>query len=183
MKSSLGEASGGLAQQLDFCFQLNGASMEKARTAVNLPEGLSAKEGQMPHRNNSFNESATFAALALCGSILLSACSNLPTPSQPVRHVVLMWLRHPERVADRAQLFRAARSLQMMPGVLRVEIGRALPPPPPGIDRSFDLGVVITFRDRTALARYEQDPRRQGMLRRYLRPLVRRYEVYDPSTR
>jgi hypothetical protein len=137
----------------------------------------------MAHRNNSFSDRTAFTTLAICGSLFLSSCSNLSAPLRPVTHVVLMWLKHPGRPADRAQLIRAARSLRMIPGVLRVEAGHAAPSPPPGVDRSFDLGVVITFRDRAALERYEEDPRHLDAVRRYLEPLVRRYLVYDLSGR
>lgn len=97
--------------------------------------------------------------------------------------VVLVWLKRPESSADRAQVVRAAHSLRMVPGVLRVETGRALPPLGPGVDRSFDLGVVITFRDRAALQHYEKDPRHLAAIRGYLRPLVRRYDVFNLSSR
>jgi Stress responsive A/B Barrel Domain len=137
----------------------------------------------MVHRNNSLTERAVFTAMAICGSMFLSACSNLPVPSQPLRHVVLLWLKHPKRAADRAQLIRAAHSLRMLPGVLRVEVGHAVPPLPPGVDRSFDFGVVITFRDRAALERYEEDPRHHDAVGHYLEPLVRRYVVFNLSSR
>ena len=124
-----------------------------------------------------------FATLAICSSILFDACRTTPPVSQSVTRVVLMWLKHPGRSADRAQLIRAAHSLRMIPGVLRVQTGRTVPMPVPGADRSFDLGVVITFRDRAALRRYEKDPRHLEAMRRYLRPLVRRYEIYNLTGR
>lgn len=120
------------------------------------------------------------ATLALC--LFLFGCGTVPAPSPAVTHVVLMWLKHPDRGGDRAQLIRAAHSLRMIPGVMRVEAGGAVPVPP-GADRSFNLGVVITFRDRASLRRYEKDPRHLEAMRRYLRPLVRRYEVYNLSGR
>ncbi len=73
--------------------------------------------------------------------------------------------------------------MQMIPGVQRVVVGGALPTLPPGVDRSFDLAAVITFRDRVALQRSKKDPRHLAAMRRYLRPLVRRYEVYNLSGR
>jgi hypothetical protein len=94
-----------------------------------------------------------------------------------------LWLKHPKSSADRAQLIRAAHSLRMIPGVLRVDVGRVVPALPPDTDKSFDLGVVITFRDRAALERYKSSPRRHEAMRRYLRPLVRRYVIYDLSGR
>lgn len=125
---------------------------------------------------------ATFAKLALCSLILLGACSTAPPLSVPVSHVVLMWLKDPESSADRAQLVRAAHSLQMIPGVLRVQTGRDVPAVPYR-SQDFDLGVVITFRDRAAWRRYEKDPRNADTMRRYLQPLVRHYEIYNLSGR
>ncbi|MEO8439489.1 MAG: Dabb family protein [Spartobacteria bacterium] len=120
----------------------------------------------------------SIAAVALC-ALLPGGCLSPPPPSPTVTRVILMWLKHPERKADRAKLIRAAHSLRMIHGVERVEAGGAIPTLAPGADRSFDLGVVITFRDRAALVRYEKDPRHLEAMRRYLRPLVRRYEVYN----
>ncbi len=124
-----------------------------------------------------------FATLAICASILLGACSTTPPVSPTVTRIVLMWLKHPGRSADRAQLIRSAHSLRMIPGVLRVQTGRTVPTLPPGADRSFDLAVMITFRDRAALQRYEKDSRHVEAMRRYLQPLVRRYEIYNSTGR
>lgn len=121
------------------------------------------------------------ATLAMC--LFLPGCGAMPASAPTVTHVILIWMKHPDRSADRAKLRRAAYSLRMMPGVLRVEAGRTVPALPPGLDRSFDLGVVITFRDQAALERYEKDPRHLEATRRYLRALVRRYEVYNFSSR
>jgi len=92
-------------------------------------------------------------------------------------------MKHPARSADRAQLTRATHSLRMIPGVLRVQTGRTVPMLPSGADRSFDLGVMITFRDRAALQRYEKDPQHLEAMRRYLQSLVRRYEIYNTTDR
>lgn len=124
-----------------------------------------------------------FARLAICSSILLGACQTAPPVSSTVTRVVLIWMKHPARSADRAQLTRATHSLRMIPGVLRVQTGRTVPMLPSGADRSFDLGVMITFRDRAALQRYEKDPRHLEAMRRYLQSLVRRYEIYNTTDR
>lgn len=94
-----------------------------------------------------------------------------------------MWMKRPDSIYDRTQLIHAARSLQMMPGVVRVDTGRTVPMENDQTDRSFDLGVAITFRDRAALQRFEHDPRRASAMERYLSPLVQRYVVYDLGTR
>ncbi len=122
-------------------------------------------------------------ALGLCLALAGAACRTTPTSPQPATHVVLMWMKHPDSTYDRARLIRGARSLQMMPGVVRVDTGRTVPMENDQTDRSFDLGVAITFRDRAALGRYERDPRRAAALERYLSPLVQRYVVYNLGSR
>jgi hypothetical protein len=125
----------------------------------------------------------TVAGFAIFTVLLCAACSTTPEPSPTVTRVVLVWLRHRGNSADRAQLIRAAHSLRMIPGVLRVETGGPVPTLGPEVDRSFDLSVLITFRDRAALRRYEKDPDFPEAIRDYLRPLVRRYEVFNLGER
>ena len=134
-----------------------------------------------PSSKNNCGRLGTGATLAIC--VFLFGCAAAPGPSPAVAHVVLLWLKHPERGADRAQLIRTAHSLRMIPGVVKVEAGRVVPALPPEVDRSFDLGVVITFRDQAALRRYQKDPRHLEAMRHYLRPLVRRSEVYNLTGR
>jgi hypothetical protein len=123
-------------------------------------------------------------ALLLGLLLALAGCtSEPPAAPQPVSRVVLIWLKNPSSATDRAQVVRAAQALRMMPGVIRVTTGRAAPLPPAATDRSFDLGVIVTFRDRAAYERFERDPRRAEQMERFLRPLVQRYETYEQGTR
>jgi len=45
--------------------------------------------------------------------------------------------------------------------------------------QSFDLRVVVIFRDRYATDKFKNDPRRGGALDDMLQMLVRRYGVYN----
>ena len=121
------------------------------------------------------------AIAVLLSCLFLAGCVTTPPPPVHVSQVVLFWLKHPERQGDRAQLVRTVRSLRMIPGVRGVEIRRNVPELPPAVDRSFDVAAVVTFSDRAALQRYRKDPRHRETTRRYLRPLVRHYEVYNLS--
>ncbi len=132
-----------------------------------------------PERRQSQTAVGPLALLLLWPAIFLAACSTTPAPPPTVTHVVLLWLKHPHRAADRDKIVRMANSLRRIPGVLQVKAGRSIAPVGPHPAQDFDLGVVVTFRDRAALQRYEKDPRHLEAMRRYLDPLVRRYEVYD----
>ena len=92
---------------------------------------------------------------------------------------MLFWLKRPGNVNDRNFLLRGLRILRRLRGVNDVRVGRPLPVDRPGAEQSFDLGVVIVFRNREALDKFEHDPRRGGALEAMLEPLVRRYAVYN----
>jgi hypothetical protein len=99
--------------------------------------------------------------------------------SGQVTHVMLFWLKRPSNIDDQNVLLRGLRTLRRVRGVSDVRIGRPLPVDRPGVEQSFDLGVVVIFRDRAALEKFEHDPRRRGALDAILEPLVRRYIVYN----
>ena len=116
-----------------------------------------------------------FLALFLTSSNAQAANAR----SGQVTHVMLFWLKRPGNVDDRNVLVRGLRTLRRVRGVNDVRVGRPLPEDRPGLEQSFDLGVVVIFRDREALEKFERDPRRRGALDAMLQPLVRRYTVYN----
>jgi len=101
------------------------------------------------------------------------------TRSGQVTHVILFWLKRPGNVDDQNFLRRALRTLRRARGVNDMRVGRPLLVDRPSVEQSFDLGVVMTFRDREALEKFERDPRREQAIDAMLRPLVRQYTVYN----
>src|SRR5206468_11012613 len=95
------------------------------------------------------------------------AVSLAPTGAQAVAarsgqvtHVMLFWLKRPGNVDDQNLLLRALRTLRRVRGVNDLRVGRSLPVARPDLEHSFDLGVVMTFRDGEALEQYVRDQRR-----------------------
>lgn len=86
-------------------------------------------------------------------------------------------------MADRAAIARASEKFREMPGVVSVEVGDALPVRRSGIEERFDLSVVFTFQDRAALERFEKDPRHAAAVKSLLKPLVKRYVVFNSVAR
>ena len=114
------------------------------------------------------------------------ALSLAPTGAQAaaprsgqVTQVMLFWLKRPGNVDDQNYLLRALRTLRRVRGVNEVRFGRPLPGYRPSLEQSFDLGVVMTFRDREALEKFGRDQRREQAIDAMLRPLVRQYTVYN----
>jgi Stress responsive A/B Barrel Domain len=99
--------------------------------------------------------------------------------SGQVTQVMLFWLKRPGNVDDQNYLLRALRTLRRVRGVNEVRFGRPLPVYRPNLEESFDLGVVVIFRDRAALEKFQRDQQPEKAIDAMLRPLVRRYSVYN----
>lgn len=121
----------------------------------------------------------SLAAFPILATIALTPASALPASSVKVTHVVIIWLKRPHNAGDQAALIHASREFRGMNGVLRVEAGPALPVTGPGLEQSFDLLVVFTFRDQRALREFEKDPRHLRAIHQVLQPLVKHYVVYN----
>src|SRR5437899_11433973 len=113
------------------------------------------------------------------------AVSLAPTGAQAVAvrsgqvtRVMLFWLKRPGNADDQNFLRRALRTLRRARGVNDMRVGRPLLADRPSAEQSFDLGVVMTFRDREALAKFERDQQREQALDVMLRQLLLRYIVY-----
>ena len=118
--------------------------------------------------------------------LICIALSLVPTGAQAatvrsgqVTQVMLFWLKRPGNVDDQNYLLRALRSLRRARGVNEVRFGRSLPVYRASLDESFDLGVVVIFRDREALEKFQRDQQPEKAIDAMLRPLVHRYSVYN----
>jgi hypothetical protein len=96
-----------------------------------------------------------------------------------ITHVVIFWLKRPDNPQHRQALAHASEKFRGLPGVTRVDVGHALPVRRPGIEQRFDLCVVFTFKNQAALERFEKDPQHAAAVRAVLKPLVRRYVVFN----
>lgn len=120
---------------------------------------------------------------------LAAACSRpepaAPAPAPPARgkaavqHIVLCWLKTPGDPMARAQLIGTSLGFLDLPGVIDVTAGPPLPSDRPEVDDTFDVAIVMTFRDEAALRAYEVHPAHKAAVRSVLRPLVERVVIYD----
>jgi hypothetical protein len=112
-------------------------------------------------------------------SLAPAGAQAVATRSGQVTHVMLFWLKRPGNVDDQNFIRRTLRTLRRARGLNDMRVGRSLPVDRPSVEQSFDLGVVMTFRDREALEKFERDQRRQQAIDAMLGSLVRRYTVYN----
>ena len=117
--------------------------------------------------------------IALVCLACITALSCHATAAPQVTHVVICWLKTPgdesarQRIVDESEKFRA------IPGVVSVNAGRPIPSTRPVVDSSYDVGLVITFKDESALRAYETNPVHVKARDEVLRPLVGKLLIYD----
>lgn len=112
-------------------------------------------------------------------ALLAQGCSSVKQPEQVIQHVVLCWLKEPGNTVHRRQLIETSRTFENIPGVLSVHAGTAVPATRRIEDSSFDVGIVVSVRDKAALSAYQAHPVHQQALTNILTPLVNRIQVYD----
>ncbi len=117
----------------------------------------------------------TCIALALAPT----GAQAVATRSGQVTHVMLFWLKRPGNVDDQNYLLRALRTLRRARGVNDIRVGRPLLLDRSSVEQSFDLGLIMTFRDREAFSKFERDQQREQAIDAMLRSLVRQYTVYN----
>ena len=113
----------------------------------------------------------------LASLFLISACAIVRPPK--VNHVVVCWLKDPGDAEQRHELIEATKMFKELPGVEYVGAGTALPSTRPVVDRSYDVAIVMRFKDRKSLEQYQQSKIHRIAVERTLKPLVARYVVYD----
>jgi hypothetical protein len=112
-------------------------------------------------------------------ALIAGACAAPSSPPPGVLHVVICWLNDPADPEARRRVIEASRAFERIPGVRRVSAGEPLPSARPLVDDSFDVGILMEFESRQALAAYLRHPEHVRATREVLRPLTARIVVYD----
>jgi hypothetical protein len=121
----------------------------------------------------------TMIALVLAG--LLSSCATIapPAPSGSVDHVVMFWQKKPGDAADRKKITDAMDRLRVIEGITALDYGTAVASERPVVDDSFDIALLVRFKNVQALHAYESDPRHTKEVKEVLLPLTKKIQVYD----
>ncbi len=115
--------------------------------------------------------------LLLFFTLLLTGCQTAPQGG--VTHVVVFWLKDHGNAAQRAKISEASESFRKISGVLSVRAGQCLPSPRPVVDSSFDVALTMEFASQADMQSYLDDPRHKAAAENVLKPLVKKFTVYD----
>jgi hypothetical protein len=115
-------------------------------------------------------------ALLLMAVLLCTSCA---VPQPRVTHVVMCWLKNPGSASDRQRLIDESEKFKKIPGVVSVTAGGPIASTRPVVDSSFDVGVVIAFKDEAAMTAYEANPIHVKAVKEVLKPLSAKLVIYD----
>jgi len=94
-------------------------------------------------------------------------------------HVVVFWTDRPDS-DHRNKLLEGARHLiPGIPGVENFHAGHPVPSTRGVVDDSFSLAISVDLPDTEALDAYLRHPDHQRFVEEFVRPLVKRFVVYD----
>ena len=110
---------------------------------------------------------------------LLHSFSFAETPESGIKHIVLCWLHEPGRTEHIRQVIQTSKELEVIPGVVDIQAGKAVPSERPIVDATFDVGVVMTFKNREDMNTYLVHQEHISRVNTILRPLCQRITVYD----
>ena len=125
-----------------------------------------------------FKKAYLFVALL----ILVGGCATTakePVVSDPVKHVVFLWLKEPGNKEHRKKLVAATQTFRDIPGVVNVNAGEVIESEREIVDDSFDVGLTLTFATVDDMNAYLTHPLHKDALKSVLKPLVRKIVVYD----
>lgn len=117
--------------------------------------------------------------LALCILCWLSIPSLAAEPDTGIKHIVFCWLQEPGQPEQINQVIETSKELQIIPGVMNIAAGPAVPSERPIVDDSFDVGIVMTFKNTADLTDYLSHEEHTSRVNRVLGPLCQRVLVYD----
>ncbi|MFC1749704.1 Dabb family protein [Pseudomonadota bacterium] len=114
-------------------------------------------------------------------SLFLCSCTLSPshTDSQPINHVVLIWLKDSGNEQHRQQVIAASQELEKIPGVIKIQAGDVIASERKVVDDSFDVGVHMLFKDQAAMHSYTSHADHVDIVKTRVVPLAEKIVIYD----
>ena len=135
----------------------------------------------------SSNKTILIVSVILYAHCFLAGCAASRHETQEqhhvrpgyVHHVVICWLKDAGNEEQRERLIHASRGFYGIPGIVDLSAGEVLPGERSMVDSSFDVAIVMTFRNKQDMKRYLSHPDHEKARDEILVPLTERVVVYD----
>ena len=96
-----------------------------------------------------------------------------------IKHVVLCWLKDASKPANLEAVMEASRQLETIALINDIAVGRPVASERDIVDDSFDVGLVVDFRNQQDLEQYLIHGEHVRRVKEVLAPQCQRIQVYD----
>lgn len=111
---------------------------------------------------------------------LISTLSNsVLSETDGIKHIVLCWLKEPDNRASLNTVMEISRQLKNIAQVDDLVVGKAVASDRNIVDDSFDVGLVMNFRNHQDLKQYLVHEDHVRRVKEVLVPMCQRILVYD----
>jgi hypothetical protein len=91
----------------------------------------------------------------------------------------MVWYKDKVTAEQQAAITEETLKLKHIPGIVSLDLGKAIPSERPIVDDSFDLGIVMTFKNETDMNAYLKHPQHQMFVKKHIKGNVEKLLVYD----
>lgn len=110
----------------------------------------------------------------------LAGTANIDDQRGQIEHLVFVWFKRPGSKMDRTAFLRATEKLRKATGLIEsVRYGGPVPSRRAVVDDTFDIALLMRFKDRRSLDKFEKNPLHEQAIRDVLRPLASKVLIYD----
>lgn len=132
---------------------------------------------------NRFMMRIYISIIILCVTLSAFASSaTSKTQENKVVHVVLVWLKQPGNHEHIQQVVEVSNQLKEIPYIQEMRIGKSIPSDRAIVDDSFDVGLYMIFANQEDMQRYLVHPDHKNAVKKVLKPLASKIQVYDFET-
>jgi hypothetical protein len=96
-----------------------------------------------------------------------------------IKHIVLCWLKEPANQTNVDAITKASMELKVISEVESIIVGRPVSSDRKIVDDSFDVGLVLNFKNQNDLDNYLAHPEHVSRVKKVLAPKCQRILVYD----
>lgn len=110
--------------------------------------------------------------------LFFSSSTIMAAPAE-VTHIVFCWLKDKGNADKIEKVIRVSKELEIIESLDKIIVGRALPSDRNVVDDSFDIGMVMSFRDQQALNEYLPHKEHVKRVNEVLAPECSKVLIYD----